>query len=189
MGPRLKKCGMAISFSHASVFSNNENKNNQRRDSSVKSISILFFSMLFCFSQNVFAKSGMPTMEMPVDGEVHLLSELGEPRSGGRKHQGIDIGAKMGTPVVAAWSGIVTKTGKGGKGGWAVHIEHAKGFNTYYAHLKSRPVVSVGEEVEQGQIVGYVGMSGNAKGTTPHLHFEVHNGTKLVNPLSYLSSM
>lgn len=126
------------------------------------------------------------SMTYPVVGGAKFLSGLGDPRSGGRRHKGVDLGAKMGTPVVAVWPGRVVRSGRSGLGGWAVRIEHPNGFWTYYAHLKNAPSVREGDLVSAGKRVGLVGMSGNARGTTPHLHFEVHAGKQLKNPLAYL---
>jgi murein DD-endopeptidase MepM/ murein hydrolase activator NlpD len=166
------------------------------RSSSVKHYSYVLCAILVTatvFSSPAFARakkgsaSGLGMhMEMPVNGDVHFLAGLGEKRSGGRRHQGVDLGARMGTPVVAAWDGEVVKVGQNRLGGWIVRIVHPNGITTYYAHLKSEALVNQGEIVHQGEVIGYVGESGNARGTTPHLHFEMHAGKKLLNPLNYL---
>lgn len=115
-----------------------------------------------------------------------VISKIGDRRSGGRRHQGVDYGAPMGTPIVAPWNGVVVRRGTNKLGGHIVKLKHPNGYTTYFAHLKSAAIVREGELVEQGQTIGYVGMSGNARGTTPHLHFELRSGKKVLNPLKYL---
>jgi murein DD-endopeptidase MepM/ murein hydrolase activator NlpD len=101
----------------------------------------------------------------------------------GRMHEGIDIGAPEGTPIVAAAGGTVNYAGwEGGYGNLTV-IDHGNGLATAYGH-QSRIIVSSGQTVAQGQVIGYVGSTGHSTG--PHLHFEVRvNGTP-VDPLGYL---
>jgi peptidoglycan LD-endopeptidase LytH len=152
---------------------------------------ILVVMTIFSSAAYARAKKGSASglslnIEMPVHGPVHFLGGLGEKRPGGRRHQGVDLGAAMGTPVVAAWDGEVVKVGQNRLGGWIVRIVHPNGITTYYAHLRSEALVNQGEMVHRGELIGYVGESGNAQGTTPHLHFEMHAGKKLLNPLNYL---
>lgn len=100
-------------------------------------------------------------------------------------HRGVDIAPPYGTPVRAAAGGVVMQASGGWNGGYGtmVVIDHGNGFRTLYAHL-SRLDVSVGETVEQGQVIGAVGRTGVATG--PHLHFEVYRGGVPINPLSVL---
>jgi murein DD-endopeptidase MepM/ murein hydrolase activator NlpD len=119
----------------------------------------------------------------PVQGARAFSNDWGNPRSGGRRHKGTDIFARTGTPVVAPVAGSVT-TRTGGLGGNAVYVRGADG-NTYYGAHLSR-FASTGR-VAQGQIIGYVGSSGNARGGAAHLHFEIHPGNgAAVNPYSTL---
>jgi murein DD-endopeptidase MepM/ murein hydrolase activator NlpD len=101
----------------------------------------------------------------------------------GRMHEGIDIGAPTGTPIWAAAGGTVVYAGwEGGYGNLTV-IDHGNGLATAYGH-QSKIVVSNGQTVARGQVIGYVGSTGHSTG--PHLHFEVRvNGTP-VDPLGYL---
>jgi murein DD-endopeptidase MepM/ murein hydrolase activator NlpD len=106
-------------------------------------------------------------------------------RRWGRLHAGIDIGAPIGTPVVAAAAGEIVFAGwnSGGYGNM-VDVRHADGSLTRYAH-NSRLLVRTGQRVEQGQQISLVGSTGYSTG--PHLHFEVHPaGQGAVNPIAYL---
>lgn len=100
-------------------------------------------------------------------------------------HRGIDIAPPYGTPVRAAAAGVVVQASGGWNGGYGtmVVVDHGNGFRTLYAHL-SRLNVSVGQTVEQGEVIGAVGTTGIVTG--PHLHFEVYRGGVPVNPLSVL---
>lgn len=99
-------------------------------------------------------------------------------------HSGIDLGAPIGTPVVAAADGEVVFTGKNGGYGNTVMILHASGYKTVYAHC-SKILVEVGEKVKMGRVIAAVGRTGTATGA--HLHFEVHKNGKIINPQSALS--
>lgn len=98
-----------------------------------------------------------------------------------RFHAGIDFGAPIGTPIVAAADGQVIAAGWAGGYGREVRIAHAGGMVTLYGHMSSI-AATPGEVVHQGQVIGYVGSSGLSTG--PHLHFEVKIGGKAVNPLT-----
>lgn len=110
----------------------------------------------------------------------------GAPRSGGRRHQGVDMLAPTGSPLMAVVSGYVNQV-TNALGGIALQLFGDNGTRYYYAHLSAYEGVS--GWVPQGQVIGYVGDSGNAVGT-PHLHFEIHPGGGIpVNPyLSVLSA-
>jgi len=124
---------------------------------------------------------GSGKLGWPVPGGK-IISRWGAPR-GGRLHQGTDFGGAYGANVVAAESGKVITVSYGSGYGNYVTIAHGGGIQTLYSHLNSA-AVSVGDSVSRGQVVGYVGSTGNA--TTPHLHFEVFvNGTR-VNPELWL---
>jgi len=96
-----------------------------------------------------------------------------------RMHQGVDFGAREGAPVLAAADGIVTDAGPAGGYGNMMHIRHAGGWATGYAHLSGfAPGVGAGARVTRGEVIAFVGHTGLATG--PHLHFEVsHDGVKL----------
>ncbi|MDB5738411.1 MAG: peptidase [Sphingomonas bacterium] len=98
-----------------------------------------------------------------------------------RMHQGIDIAAPYGTPIVAASDGVVRFAGWHGGHGNFVQIAHDGGLGTGYGHM-SRFVVAPGDRVAQGQLIGYVGMTGLTTG--PHVHFEVYRGGTPIDPAS-----
>lgn len=101
----------------------------------------------------------------------------------GRMHTGVDIAARHGAPIGAAESGRVVHAGWGGGYGRMVDIDHGGGVVTRYAHMSSI-AVSVGKNVERGELIGYVGSTGNSSG--PHLHFEVIVNGRQLNPMNYL---
>jgi murein DD-endopeptidase MepM/ murein hydrolase activator NlpD len=120
-------------------------------------------------------------MRMPVAG--HLTSKFGmryHPVLGySRMHKGIDYGAPMGSPIIAATDGVVNFAGWHGGHGNYVQIKQSAHFGTGYAHM-SKIVAKVGQHVHAGQIIGYVGSTGLSTG--PHLHFEVFVNNVAVNP-------
>lgn len=100
-----------------------------------------------------------------------------------RNHNGVDWAAPTGTPVVAALPGRIEVRGNGGGYGNVIYIDHGNGIQTRYAHLDRFGPPQQGDQVQQGQLIGYVGTTGRSTG--PHLHFELHvNGTP-VDPLSW----
>jgi murein DD-endopeptidase MepM/ murein hydrolase activator NlpD len=126
------------------------------------------------------SQSSQPAGAIPVDGHVFPVrgphsfgtaeNRFGAPRDG-HTHQGQDILASSGTPLVAACSGRVTTVGSGGAAGNYLVIAADDNTDMAYMHLLSRPAVSEGSRVSAGQFVGRVGQTGDA--TTPHLHFEL----------------
>jgi peptidoglycan LD-endopeptidase LytH len=115
----------------------------------------------------------------PVQGASAWGDTWGAPRSGGRRHQGVDMLAPTGTPLQAVVSGTVSH-GRNTLGGVVLALFGDNGNRYYYAHLSGYE--GVPGRVEPGQVIGYMGDSGNATGI-PHLHFEIHPGGGLpVNP-------
>ena len=122
-------------------------------------------------------------MICPVAGSSSYSDGWGNPRSGGRRHQGVDMMARRGTPLVAVVSGGV-QFKHNSLGGNAVWLRGDDGNSYYYAHLSAYEGSSRG--VAQGEVIGYVGDTGNATGVN-HLHFEVHpGGGAAVNPYPYV---
>lgn len=99
-------------------------------------------------------------------------------------HQGVDLAAPQGTPVYASRAGRVTVAGYGSAAGYYVSINHLDGYSTMYMHLNNY-VVSSGQTVSAGQLIGYVGRSGVATGY--HLHFGIAYNGAYVNPANYIS--
>lgn len=119
----------------------------------------------------------------PVAGPCSFVDSWHAPRRG-HLHQGCDIMAAHGTPCVACVSGSVS-TGYSGGGGKTIYLHGSDGHTYYYMHLSDFAVN--GGSVSAGQVIGYVGSSGNASYSAPHLHFEIHpNGGGAVNPYPYL---
>jgi lipoprotein NlpD len=123
-------------------------------------------------------------------GELDLIWPVrGKPsssfgRRNGRGHDGLDIPAKPGTPIIAAAAGRVIHSGTDlGDYGRVVIVKHEGNYSTVYAHNR-RNRVEKGDFVEQGQLIGEVGSSGNASG--PHLHFEVRRKRAPVDPMLFL---
>jgi murein DD-endopeptidase MepM/ murein hydrolase activator NlpD len=122
---------------------------------------------------------------MPVAGTISSpFGTRDDPRRDGERfHYGVDIRASSGTPVRSTADGIVSFSGWSGANGNLVAIEHGFGFRTFYAHNRVN-LAKVGQRVKRGDIIGYVGTTGNATGA--HVHYEVWKDGKPVNPAKYL---
>lgn len=135
-------------------------------------------------------------MTFPVDGPHSFVDTFGAAREGGRTHQGIDIFAEKLTPVVAVADGTILRVSVGERSGRYIVVEHPEGWRSYYLHLNNdspgtddglldRRVagIEVGTQVQAGDLLDYVGDSGNAEATPSHLHFELHSPDgSVVNP-------
>lgn len=131
-------------------------------------------------------------LPIPVKGikAYQLKDTWGAARSQGRSHEGIDIMAERGTKVVSATTGIVVDMRNNNLGGKVIWIAGPAGSYHYYAHLdKHKRGLNVGDRVKKGQVIGYVGNTGNARGGSPHLHYGIYlngKGRGAVNPFLYL---
>ncbi|HLK96675.1 MAG TPA: M23 family metallopeptidase, partial [Hymenobacter sp.] len=131
-----------------------------------------------------------PSLSFPVKGknDVAVGSFWGVNRDGGaRRHEGIDIFAKRGTPAVAAANGLITRVDETPRGGlvvWLADTEH--GQHLYYAHL-DKQLVQPGQQVLIGDTLGLIGNTGNARTTPPHLHFGIYRGGRgAVDPFPFV---
>jgi len=110
------------------------------------------------------------------------------PRGVGRKHEGQDIFAPRGTPILSATSGYIYNIGEDNLGGQTVSVISKGGRVYYYAHLDSYARgLQIGNRVTTRTVLGYVGTTGNAQGTPPHLHIGVYTSSGAINPLPMLT--
>jgi murein DD-endopeptidase MepM/ murein hydrolase activator NlpD len=131
-----------------------------------------------------------PSLAFPVDGHGNraIQSLFGVARDGGRRsHHGIDIFAPRGTPVLASTDGVVRSTDPNTLGGKVVWLgDERRRQSLYYAHLDSASVVE-GQRVRRGDTLGFVGNTGNARTTKPHLHFGIYRrGEGPIDPLAHV---
>ncbi|MFN0092845.1 MAG: M23 family metallopeptidase [Acidimicrobiales bacterium] len=130
------------------------------------------------------------TLRCPVDAPVSFTDDWGAPRSGGRSHEGTDLFAAHGAPIVAVESGVVDKVTDDnvGNGGVSLWVRGDSGDRYYFAH-NSRNLVRLDQRVAAGERIAEVGNTGNAAATPPHLHFQLHpGGGEPVNPYPALSA-
>ncbi len=124
----------------------------------------------------------------PLPGGAYVTCAYGwriHPIWGDRRfHSGVDLAASQGTPIYAIAAGTVTTAAYGDANGYYVSISHGNGYGSVYCHMTNY-IVSVGDSVSQGQVIGYVGSTGWSTG--PHLHFEIHVNGSAVNPMDYIS--
>ena len=152
---------------------------------------LLLQPQLFANTEYTLLIRRRPTYYFPVSGKDNsaVQSFWGAPRAGGtRQHEGIDIFAAKGTPVVAATDGRVLSTRNQGLGGKQVWLADGLfGNRLYYAHLDSI-IASTGQKVTVGDTLGLVGNTGNAKTTAPHLHFGIYK-SKAVDPYPFVKKI
>ena len=119
------------------------------------------------------------TSPFPVAGKANFSHDWGFPRytPAPHLHEGTDVFAAFGTPIVSSEAGKVIQKGTAGAGGISVWLRGDSGMGYYYAHLQSwAKDLAVGQRIEKGYVIGFVGDTGNAEGGSPHLHFELHPG-------------
>jgi murein DD-endopeptidase MepM/ murein hydrolase activator NlpD len=116
-----------------------------------------------------------------------LVDSWGNARSGGRRHEGIDIFAPKDTPVLSTTRGIVTRVGTNRLGGRVVWILGPGMERHYYAHLNRYAALRAGDPIEAGDIIGYTGNTGNARGGPAHLHYGIYRYGAAQNPYPRLA--
>lgn len=130
----------------------------------------------------------LPALINPVSqaSDLSIGSFYGDPRDAGKRiHEGVDIFASRGTPVIAPANGFITRVGTNKLGGKVIWMRDRKrGHSYYFAHLDSQ-LISSGVRVNRGDTIGLVGNTGNARTTAPHLHFAIYEYVSR-NPLHYL---
>ena len=160
----------------------------------MKKLNLLSVLVGIAILSSSFAVSPVPPVKkllaFPVAGKKSNIGSLwGASRDGGRrKHEGIDIFARKGTPVVAITDGVIVERGNtpiGGKVLWLKSSTH--GWTAYYAHLDKQSVKE-GQYVRKGQVIGTVGTTGNAQYTPAHLHFGIYKMNGPINPLPYVKN-
>ena len=134
--------------------------------------------------------AGAGALVRPIPG-AKLTDTFGAARSGGRKHEGIDIFAPEGTPIHAVAGGTVVQGFQNSLGGVVVRIQGDDGRFYYYAHMTpgSTDHLRVGQRVSAGEVIGGVGHTGDAAGTPNHLHFQVRENGQWLNPFNFLTPL
>jgi murein DD-endopeptidase MepM/ murein hydrolase activator NlpD len=145
---------------------------------------------LALYSAELAAMPAPQSLAMPVEGvrPASLRDSWHAPRDGGgRRHEGLDIFAPRGRPVRSATEGIVLRVGTNPLGGQVVWVMGPGGQRHYYAHLDRYAGVRAGQRVQAGTVLGYVGTTGNARGTPPHLHYGIYTARGPISPYPLLT--
>lgn len=137
-----------------------------------------YVSAVLAYADQIGTGTEIP-ITCPVAGPTTFTNTWLAPRSGGRQHQGVDLFAADGAPVVAPVAGVV-ELGEDRLGGLSFRVWGDDGNFYYGAHLAA--FADAGGHVAVGTVIGYVGRTGNAVGTAPHLHFEIHPGRSRGDP-------
>ena len=147
---------------------------------------VFYARVAHLYTQEPDRKIAMPLEDVT---KRQIADTWGAPRGTGRTHEGQDIFAPKGTPILSATNGYVYKVGENNLGGQTVSVISAGGRVYYYAHLdKYARGIEVGDRVTTRTVLGYVGTTGNAVGTPPHLHFGIYTTSGgAINPLPLLT--
>jgi murein DD-endopeptidase MepM/ murein hydrolase activator NlpD len=145
---------------------------------------------------NVFPKLTAGGYVFPIYGNASYTNTFGAPRANTGWHHGEDIFAPLGAPVLAVANGIVYSVGWNDVGGLRLWLQDLAGNEFYYAHLSAfSPLAVNGAQVRAGDVLGFVGNTGDAESTPPHVHFEIHPASLIymgydgvVAPYSYLNA-
>jgi len=165
----------------------------------------IFASMSYQPHLNAKHSEFLESMVFPVKNIMsHFYDDWGEIRGNGKRvHEGIDIRAKKGSPIVAIADGLISTVSYSESSGYYIAIDHQNGWLSLYVHLDDdingndnlggrdtafADGIYLGGEVIAGQTIGYVGDSGNAEGTVPHVHFEVRYMGKSYDAYDYIKS-
>jgi peptidoglycan LD-endopeptidase LytH len=145
--------------------------------------------LLYVRVARLYAQDPPRTIQMPLQvSKKQIANTWHAPRGATRLHEGQDIFAPRGTPAYSATRGYIYKIGQNRLGGQTVSVIGAGGRVYYYAHFDSYARgIAEGDYVTPQTVLGYVGTTGNARGTPPHLHFGVYTPTGPINPLPLLT--
>jgi len=146
---------------------------------------VFYARILKLYTQAPDTRLAMPLEDVR---KKEIADTWAAPRGDGRKHEGQDIFARRGTPILSATSGYIYNIGENNLGGQTVSVISKGGRVYYYAHLDSYAHgIKIGDRVSTRTVLGYVGTTGNAQGTPPHLHFGVYTSSGAINPLPMLT--
>jgi murein DD-endopeptidase MepM/ murein hydrolase activator NlpD len=146
---------------------------------------VFYARVIKLYTQQPDAKLAMPLEDVR---KKEIADTWQAARGEGRKHEGQDIFAPRGTPILSATRGYIYNIGENPLGGQTVSVVGAGGRLYYYAHLDSYARgIAVGDFVTTLTVLGYVGTTGNAQGTPPHLHFGIYTSSGAINPLPMLT--
>jgi len=146
---------------------------------------VLYARILKLYTQTPDTRLAMPLEDVR---KTAIADTWQAARGEGRKHEGQDIFATRGTPILSATSGYIYNIGENNLGGQTVSVIGKGGRVYYYAHLDSYARgIHIGDRVTTRTVLGYVGSTGNAQGTPPHLHFGIYTSSGAINPLPMLT--
>ena len=152
---------------------------------SIRDTAVFYLHVAKLYTQTPDSRLAMPLENVR---KQQIADTWGAPRGTNRTHEGQDIFAAKGTPILSATSGYVYNIGENNLGGQTVSVIGRGGRVYYYAHLDSyAPQLKEGDWVTTRTVLGYVGTTGNAQGTPPHLHFGIYGSGGAINPLPLLS--
>ena len=146
---------------------------------------VFYARVVKLYTQQPDAKLAMPLEDVR---KKEIADTWQAARGTNRRHEGQDIFAPRGTPILSATRGYIYNIGENPLGGQTVSVAGAGGRFYYYAHLDSYARgIAVGDFVTTRTVLGYVGTTGNAQGTPPHLHFGIYTSSGAINPLPMLT--
>lgn len=140
------------------------------------------------FHAEVLTQVPAEALPVPVDrvSRSVLRNTWHAPRGSTRRHEGIDIFASRGTPVRSTTRGVVSRIATSKLGGNVVWVFGPGGQRHYYAHLDQVASIRTGQRIDAGALLGFVGNTGNARHTPPHLHYGIYTRQGAINPFPLL---